>query len=134
VSPARPIFEPRQITLQQIRTCQPTSNAALVGYLEGAREDIEEKSRLCPPNPYPDAAIDWITSSSISWRAQAAWNSDPDLGAWLESSRLNAAGGIAAHLAKPQMQSALARYLKYAEPAIENLDRLIVSAGLAPRR
>jgi hypothetical protein len=126
VSPARPIFEQRQITLQQIRTCQPTFNAALVGYLESAREDLEEKNRLCPPNPYPDAAIDWLTSSSISWRAQAAWNSDTDLGAWLESSRLNAARGIAEHMAEPQMQTALARYLEYSEPAIENLDRLTV--------
>ena len=124
VSPARPIFEQDRITLQQIRTCQPTFNAALVGYLEGAREDLEEKNRLCPPNPYPDAAFDWLTSSSISWRAQAAWNRDPDLGAWLESSRLNASRGIAAHLAEPQMQSALTRYLEYSEPAIENLDRL----------
>ena len=70
VSPARPIFEHHKITLQQIRTCQPTFNAALVGHLEGAREDLEEKNPLCPPNPYPDAAVDWLTSSSISWRAQ----------------------------------------------------------------
>jgi hypothetical protein len=126
VSPARPIFEQHQITLQQIRTCQPTFNAALVGYLEGAREDLEEKNRLCPPNPYPDAAVDWLTSSSISWRAQAAWDSDRDLGVWLENSRLNASRGLGEHMAEPQTQSALARYLEYSEPAIENLDRLIV--------
>ncbi len=126
VSPARPIFEQHQITLQQVRTCQPTFNAALVGYLEAAREGLEEKNRLCPPNPYPDAAIDWLTSSSIGWRAQAAWNSDPDLGAWLERSRLNASRGLGEHMTEPQMQSALARYFEYEEPAIENLDRLIV--------
>jgi hypothetical protein len=126
VSPARPIFEQHQITLQQVRTCQPTFNAALVGYLEAAREDLEEKNRLCPPNPYPDAAIDWLTSSSIGWRAQAAWNSDPDLSAWLERSRLNASRGLGEHMGEPQMQSALARYFEYEKPAIDNLDRLIV--------
>ena len=125
VSPARPIFEQHQITLQQIRTCQPTFNAALVGYLEGALDDVDGKNRLCPPNPYPDAAIDWLTSSAISWRAQAAWNNHPDMGAWLERSRLNASRGIADHLAEPQMQSALTRYLEYEEPAMENIDRLI---------
>jgi hypothetical protein len=78
------------------------------------------------PNPHPDAAIDWLTSSSISWRAQAAWNSDPDLSACLENSRLNASRGIAEHMTEPQMQSALARHLEYSEPAIENLDRLTV--------
>jgi hypothetical protein len=126
VSPARPIFERHRITLQQIRTCQPTFNAALVGYLEGAREDLEEKNRLCPPNPYPDAAIDWLTSSSISWRAQAAWDRDADLGAWLESSRLNASRGLGEHMTEPQTQSALKRYLEYSEPAIENLGRLTI--------
>ena len=126
VSPARPIFERHRITLQQIRTCQPTFNAALVGYLEGAREDLEEKNRLCPPNPYPDAAIDWLASSSISWRAQAAWDRDADLGAWLESSRLNASRGLGEHMTEPQTQSALMRYLEYSEPAIENLSRLTI--------
>ena len=111
--------------MQQIRTCQPTFNAALVGYLEGALDDVDGKNRLCPPNPYPDAAIDWLTSSAISWRAQAAWNNHPDMGAWLERSRLNASRGIADHLAEPQMQSALTRYLEYEEPAMENIDRLI---------
>ena len=124
VSPARPIFEQDRITLQQVRTCQPTFNAALVGHLEGAGRDLEEKNLLCPPNPYPDPAIDWLTSSSISWRAQTAWNSDSELGSWMESSRLNASRGIAEHMAEPQMQSALARYFEYSDPAIENIDRL----------
>ena len=53
-------------------------------------------------------------------------NSDSDLGAWLEGSRLNAARGIAEHMAETQMQSALARYFEYSESAIENLDRLTV--------
>jgi hypothetical protein len=124
VSPGRPIFDKDRITLQQVRSCQPTFNAALVGYLEATREDLREKNRLCPPNPYPDAAIDWLASSSIAWRAQSLWGSDPDLGAWMERSRLNASRGIADHAAEPQMQSALTRYLEYAEPAVQNLDRL----------
>jgi hypothetical protein len=42
----------------------------------------------------------------------------------MERSRLNASRGIADHAAEPQMQSALTRYLEYAEPAVQNLDRL----------
>jgi hypothetical protein len=98
---------------------QPTFTAALVGYLEGAREDVDEKNRLRPPNRYPDAAVDWLTSSSISWRAQAARDGDADLGAWLESSRLNASRGLGSHMADPQTQSAVERYLQYPEPATE---------------
>ena len=41
-----------RITLQQVRTCQPTFNAALIAYVETSRHDAD-KNRLCPPNPYP---------------------------------------------------------------------------------
>ncbi len=34
LAPARPVFADGRITLQQIRTCQPTFNAAPVGYVE----------------------------------------------------------------------------------------------------
>ena len=62
LGPGRPIFEPDRVTLQQMRRCQPTFNAAVVGYLEASRDDDADKNRLCPPNPYPDAATDWIRS------------------------------------------------------------------------
>ena len=51
VSPGRPIFEDDRITLQQVRICQPTFNAALVGYIEASDRDDVERNRLCPPNP-----------------------------------------------------------------------------------
>ena len=60
LAPARPIFADGRITLQQIRTCQPAFNAALIGYVEASRHDDTEKNLLCPPNPYPDTAADWI--------------------------------------------------------------------------
>ena len=36
------------------------------------RDDDDEKNRLCPPNPYPDAAIDWISGARIAQEAQTA--------------------------------------------------------------
>jgi hypothetical protein len=63
---ARPIFEPGLITLQQVRTCQPTFNAALVAYLEASGRSDEERNRLCPPNPYPTTALDWIPTTAPS--------------------------------------------------------------------
>ncbi len=124
VSPARPIFEEDRITLQQVRICQPTFNAALVAYIESARADDVEKNRLCPPNPYPTAAADWIPAQAISMHAQATWNGEPDLMAWMEKSRLNVARGIGDHLAAPDMQSALTRYAANVEPAVANLEKL----------
>jgi hypothetical protein len=126
VSPARPIFEPDRITLQQVRTCQPTFNAALVGYIETSRADDAEKNRLCPPNPYPSAATDWIAASCISQRAQDAWFGTPDVVAWLQRCRLDAARGLGDHIGDPRVQSALVRYGANGEAAVANLATLRV--------
>jgi hypothetical protein len=124
LTPGRPIFESGQITLQQIRAGQPAFSAALVGYLEAARHDDAEKNLLCPPNPYPDAAADWIPSTCIAQRAQARWLADADLSAWMEGARLNAARGIGDHLTEPRMTSAIGRMFANAEPAVANLEAL----------
>lgn len=122
--PARPIFEAGRITPQPVRTCQPTFNAALVGFVEARDGDDSGKNRLCPPNPYPNHAVDWIANNVISQQAQSLWNADPDLSAWLETSRLDVGGGLRDHSTEPLMQSALTRYFEYAEPAARNLARL----------
>jgi hypothetical protein len=72
--PTRPIFEPGRITLQQIRTCQPTFSAALVAFVETARIHDKERNALCPANPYPSAAEDWLRTTLIAQQAQAAWS------------------------------------------------------------
>jgi hypothetical protein len=124
VAPGRPIFAGDRITLQQVRTCQPTFNAALVAFVECARSDDPEKNRLCPPNPYPDSALDWMAATRISTRAEGMWLSEPDVAAWLEGARLNAARGIGDHLAEPKVQAALGRFAANTEPAIANLETL----------
>jgi hypothetical protein len=133
LAPGRPIFDAGRITLQQIRTCQPTFNAALVGYLEATRHDDDAKNLLCPPNPYPDAATDWISATRISQRAQNTWLGDADLTAWLDRSRLNAARGLGNHRDDPRMQSALARWFAHAEPAVKNLETLQAQADAQSR-
>ena len=122
--PPRPIFEPGRITLQQVRTCQPTFNAALLAFVECTRDDDVEKNRLCPPNPYPDRAEDWITANLIQGRAQRAWSAEPDIAAWLESCRLDVARGIGGHLDDPEVGAAIGRYAEFVVPAAENLERL----------
>jgi NAD(P)-binding Rossmann-like domain len=133
LSPGRPVFADGRITLQQIRTCQPAFNAALAGYVEASRHDDTEKNRLCPPNPYPDAATDWIAATCIAHRALATWLGDTDLSAWMEGARLNAARGIGEHLTDPRMKSALARMFANAEPAVQKLQTLQAHAQQADR-
>jgi hypothetical protein len=128
IGPSRPVFADGQITLQQIRACQPVFSAALAGYAEAARDDDAAKNRICPANPYPDTALDWIPVTRIAQRAELAWTADPDVFAWLQRSRLNATAGIVDRLDDPQMKSALARLFANIEPAIAKLGTFM--AGL----
>jgi hypothetical protein len=129
-APVRPVFEPNRITVQQVRTCQPTFNSAVIAFVEAARDDDEEeKNRLCPPHLYPDSTLDWLSVTAVTQRTQGLWSDQPDLMAWLERSRLNATRGLIEHAADPRMQSALARLLANREPAIDNLEKLMAQAA-----
>lgn len=123
--PGRAIFDPSRITLQAVRTGLLPFSAALIAFVESAREDDVEKNRLCPPNPYPNAAVDWIATNAISHRVQMTWFEEPDLLAWMERSRLDVARGINAHLSEPQTQAAVARFLANLEPAVEKLESFL---------
>jgi hypothetical protein len=129
--PARTIFDPHRITLQPVRTGLLPFSAALIAFVESAREDDVEKNRLCPPNPYPNAAVDWIATNAISHRVQMTWSGEPDLRAWMQRSRLHAARGINAHLAEPQTQAALARFRGNLEPAVEKLESFLAQPAFA---
>jgi hypothetical protein len=122
--PSRPVFADGQITLQQIRACQPVFSAALAGYVEAAGDDDAARNRLCPANPYPDTALDWISVTCIAQRAEMAWVADPGVSSWMERSRLNATSRIRDYLDDPLMKSALARLFTNIEPAIVKLEAL----------
>jgi hypothetical protein len=129
-APARPIFESGRITLQPVRAGNTTFNAALLGFVEAARGTDADKNRLCPPNPYPNTAGDWLPMTAITHRAALAWSAEPDLTAWLERSRLNVARGALDHVADPRMQSALARLAENLQPAVDNLERLLARTAV----
>lgn len=124
VAPARPIFEADRLTLQQVRYCSPTFNAALIGYVEATRTDLAEQNHLCPPNPYPDAAEDWLRNYAIMMEAAGRWLGEPDLVAWLEGSRLNILRGVLDHADEPRLLEALDRYQRNLGPALANVARL----------
>ncbi len=128
-APARPIFEPGRITVQCVSTLFPTFNAAVIGYIEGSRaDDLEAKARLAPTNRYPDAATDWIPNMRGQLASLELWNAQPDMGEWLESSRLNIARGMFDKASDPRMGDAITRLLTFTPPAAENLERLEATA------
>jgi hypothetical protein len=97
----------------------------VIGYLEASRGDDEvAKSRLSPTNRYPDAAQDWIPNMRGQLESMRLWNEQPDMAAWLGSSRLNIARGMFEKTGEPRMGEAITRLLTYNEGAVANLERL----------
>ncbi|HEX4009815.1 MAG TPA: FAD/NAD(P)-binding protein [Solirubrobacteraceae bacterium] len=123
-APARPIFQPGRIVLQQVRHLSPSFNAGLVGFVEAHRDDDEDKNRLCPPNPYPTSIGDWPRMVSRTWRTEGRWLSEPDVSAWVAQSRLNLLRALPDHIDEPSVQAAVKRYLTHVRTAIERLTQL----------
>lgn len=122
--PSRPIFEPHRVTIQQVRETSPTFNAALIGYLEATRHDVDEQNALAPPNAYPDVATDWMRIRQLGLMAQNTWDRTPDVAEWLEASRLNISAGVLSHAGEPGVGAAIGTYLEHRDRAIENLTAL----------
>jgi hypothetical protein len=130
-APARPVFAPGVITLQQIRTCQPVFSAALAGHVEISGADDAQRNLLCPANRYPDSALDWMSVTATAQRAQIAWTTNADISRWMETARLNGVRGVRDHLDDPVMKAALARLFASIEPAIAKLEAFTATANAA---
>ncbi len=128
---SRPVFERGRITLQPIRTVTPPFNAAFAGYVEATRDDDRDRQRLCPTNPYPSRAVDWIPNMRITLEVIGVWNAQPDVEAWLESSRTNITRGLLNHADDPRMQAAITRLITFNDSAITNLAKLESSPEFA---
>jgi hypothetical protein len=120
-APAKPIFQPGRIVLQQVRHLSPSFNAGLIGFVEAHRDDDADKNRLCPPNPYATSIEDWPRMTSRTWRTEGRWFSEPDLAAWVADSRLNLLRALPDYAAEPSVQAAVTRYLTHVSAAIERL-------------
>jgi hypothetical protein len=115
-----------------MREGSPSFNAALIGYLEATRgDDIAAANALAPPNAYPNHALDWIRQRATSMTAQAAWDAEPDVAAWVDSCRLNLAARMLDHASDPGVGEALGKYLTHYGAAIENLQKLEAEAAAA---
>jgi hypothetical protein len=132
--PPRPVFEPGRLTIQSVRTCLPTFNAALVAYVEATRDDDAVKNQLCPPNPYPDTALDWLRCTAVSMAADEVWDAEPDIAAWIDRSRLNLARGVREHATEPRMARAFQRFGANAAGASASLGRLLAQVDTLPRQ
>lgn len=113
-----PVFGRDRITLQYIRHLSPSFNAALLGWIESHRTDTREKNRLCVPHQTPSRPGDWAPMLVRSWQNAGAWRSEPDLTAWIDSSRLNV--GIPARMRQdPLVRESVDRLRRHVGAAIQ---------------
>jgi hypothetical protein len=116
-----------RITIQQLRTCQPTFNAALTG--SSRRVATTTTSRTTSAHrTVPDHLCRHAAGILAQQLATNRWNEAPDIAEWMTRSRLNAVQTMNDHLGEPRMQDAIGRYLTAIEPAMENLERLLADA------
>ncbi len=124
--PVVPVFDAGRITLQSLRTCQPTFSAALIGHVEASDTNVAKKNELCAAIPHPDSDIDWLRTTLDNAINSARWNSDPDLVAWLGNSRLDAYSKVGLDGPPDEAQlKVLGKIGEHAAGAITNLQRLL---------
>ena len=123
----RTVFAGDTITLQPVRTCQPSFNSALAAFVECTRDGDEEKNRVCRPNPYPVTTRDWLAGMLAGNRQLVDFNAAPDLAEWIDGTRLNFARGLAGRMAEPGIAAALDGILAHTEASDRNLERLLAT-------
>jgi hypothetical protein len=87
--PSTTVFAGDRITLQWVRTCQPTFSAALIGFVEARFDDDDVKNRICTPIVPPTVPRDWLRMFQVELANRAALNAHPEIGQWLATARLD---------------------------------------------
>jgi hypothetical protein len=128
IAPAVPIFTSDRVTLQPVRLGLVPFNAAVVGFVEATRRDPAVQNALCPPNPMPDAPIDWARGMLIGMNADRSWSQEPDIADWLERARLNVSRGLKGRSLDPQVQQARKRLKANVASGLQNLMTLAAGA------
>jgi hypothetical protein len=123
-SPPVPIFARGSIRLQQVRHNSPTFNAALLGFIEAHRDDVAEKNRLAPPNPYASTPRDMARMFARTWATERSWRHDPDILRWVAHSRLNLLRGLEERTGDVAATAASARFVANVAAAIVRLPQL----------
>lgn len=128
LKPAVPVFAPGRITLQSLRFGLTCFNAAVTAFVEATRQDLAEKNRLCTPVAMPETGQDWARTWLSGVMADAAWNAEPDIKAFLHASRLNIPRGLQGRQDDPELGAAMASLMQHRADAVANMRRLLGAA------
>lgn len=127
--PSTPVFDGDRITLQWIRTCQPTFSAALTGFIESTFEDDDVKNHLCTAIVPPTVPRDWLRMFQVELANRSSWNEHPEIGDWMAGSRLDVFTNRSRRLLGADVEATehVHRYLTNIAAAQANLDRLLTA-------
>jgi hypothetical protein len=127
--PLVPVWDGKRITLQMVRTCQPTFSAALIAHIEATFDNEPEKNSLCAPVPSPYLDIDWLRMLAVSVKNRAAWAQHPGIEQWLAQSRLDSFFASMRRVQPTDIDrlAVLQRYRGAVMPAMAKLPQLLAS-------
>jgi hypothetical protein len=125
--PGRPVFDGDRITLQWVRTCQPTFSAAFIGYVESRFTDDAVKNRICTPIVPPTVPLDWLRMYQVELANRRTWSEFPELDEWMAGARLDPFTSIARERMGVDAEATahLGRYLAHTAPAEARLTELL---------
>lgn len=127
VRPVVPVFKGNTITLQMLKSFQPTFSAALIGHLEATYPDEALKNSLATPVPPPRHANDWLAMMAASMTNQNSWGAHPELMAWILKCRLDPLTALMRNVSETDTASLalLQRSRKATRGAVANLQVLM---------
>ncbi|HEY5023619.1 MAG TPA: NAD(P)/FAD-dependent oxidoreductase [Acidimicrobiales bacterium] len=132
-NPPQPIFGDETILLQPITRVSLSLSAALIAFVEASERPTAEKNLLCRPNAWPHTPFDWIRHILTGMQTEMAWQSAPDVQAWVEASRLNLVKGLDEQPDTTAVTDLQTRFLTALFPALAKLDKLASQATPAER-
>jgi hypothetical protein len=125
--PAVPVFAGDRITLQWVRTCQPTFSAALIGFVEATFTDEQTKNRICVPIEPPTVPGDWLRMLRVDLDNRACWSEYPEIGDWMAAARVDpfTANARSRLGVDAKATEHIQRYLTNIAPARSKLEQLL---------
>jgi hypothetical protein len=129
----KPIFTDDVITLQPITRVSLSFSTALTAFVEASGRSTADKNRLCQPNSWPHTPFDWIRHMLTGMRTEMEWQGAPDLGAWVDASRLNLVKGLDQDPDHAGVVALQGRFLTALFPALDKLGQFTADASPAER-
>jgi hypothetical protein len=128
--PSQPVFSGDRITLQWIRTCQPTFSAAMIGFVEANFADDDVKNHICTPIAPPTVPLDWLRMMHTELANRANWAEFPEIDTWASTARLDPFTKYARRLLGVDAEATahLQRYITNVGPAAANIVDLLADA------